>query len=54
MVKYMGVCQLPLPNAKHRRIDIIVTPYSEVCYIMSLRMRWRGCEAVHEHEGESL
>ncbi|GFS00555.1 DNA polymerase lambda [Elysia marginata] len=27
--KYMGVCRLPGPNRKHRRIDVIVVPYNE-------------------------
>lgn len=31
MAKYLGVCKLAEPEGKHRRIDIIVTPYSQVC-----------------------
>ncbi|KAM9325049.1 DNA polymerase lambda [Gastrophryne carolinensis] len=27
--KYMGVCRLPGPGQKHRRLDIIVVPYAE-------------------------
>ena len=30
LAKYLGVCKLAEPVAKHRRIDIIVTPYSQV------------------------
>ena len=30
MMKYLGVCKLAEPEAKHRRIDIIVTPYNQV------------------------
>ena len=30
MAKYLGVCKLAESEAKHRRIDIIVTPYSQV------------------------
>lgn len=31
MMKYLGVCKLPGTESKHRRIDIIVAPYSQVC-----------------------
>ncbi len=27
--KYMGVCRLPGPSQRHRRLDIIVVPYAE-------------------------
>lgn len=33
--KYMGVCRLPGPNQRHRRLDIIVVPYNEfACSLM--------------------
>lgn len=27
--KYMGVCRLPGPGQRHRRLDVIVVPYNE-------------------------
>lgn len=33
--KYMGVCRLPGPGQRHRRLDIIVAPYAELaCALM--------------------
>lgn len=33
--KYMGVCRLPGPGQRHRRLDIIVVPYNELaCALM--------------------
>uniref|UniRef100_A0A3P8U195 DNA polymerase lambda n=1 Tax=Amphiprion percula TaxID=161767 RepID=A0A3P8U195_AMPPE len=33
--KYMGVCRLPGPDQRHRRLDVIVVPYNEfACALM--------------------
>lgn len=33
--KYMGVCRLPGPGHRHRRLDVIVVPYDEfACALM--------------------
>lgn len=33
--KYMGVCRLPGPGHRHRRLDVIVVPYNEfACALM--------------------
>lgn len=33
--KYMGVCRLPGPGRRHRRLDVIVVPYEEfACSLM--------------------
>lgn len=33
--KYMGVCRLPGPSQRHRRLDVIVVPYDEfACALM--------------------